>query len=533
MDKVLKKSRGKASRTSPPPYPAVEPEKAPVAKLSGAPGRLPCGPPIAIIDIGSNSVRLVVYEGLSRAPTALFNEKELCALGRSVATTGRLAEESTARALAALRRFRALARAMGVGRMYVLATAAARDAENGPEFIAEAERVCGQPIELLSGKREARLSALGVVSGFFKPDGVVGDLGGGSLELIDVNKRRVGAGATLPLGGIRLQDASERSIKKADRLVRDALEDSGHLDGLKDRTFYAVGGTWRGLAHMHMVQKNFPLHVLHGYTIPAREALEFCRVVRRVDPDTLPAVGVVSAERRPLLSYGALVLEHIIRLGKPREVVMSGLGVREGLLYELLDDDARREDPLLASARELGWLRARAPRHGDDLVEWTDRLFRSVDIDESAEERRWRHAACHLADVAWRVHPDYRGEQALDMIAHAAFVGIDHPGRAFMSLAVFYRHMGLLDDEASPRIRELASTRILDRARTLGAAMRVAYLISAALPGILPRTPIGLKREVLTLKLPAELADLASDRLRNRLQKLGKLLARRTALVNV
>ena len=495
------------------------------------PGRLPYGPPVGIIDIGSNSVRLVVYEGLSRSPTAMFNEKELCGLGRSVALTNRLSDASVERAFSALRRFRTLADGMRVGRIHVLATAAARDAENGPEFIAKAEEICGAPVELLSGKREAHLSAMGVVSGFFRPNGVVGDLGGGSLELIDVSKKRIAAGVTYPLGGIRLQDVSDRSIKKADRIVRDALEGSSQLDKLKGRAFYAVGGTWRGIAHLHMVQKHYALHVLHGYTIPAKEALEFCRLVRRVDADTLP--GVVSADRRPLLAYGALVLEHIIRIGKPKEVVMSGLGVREGLLYELLDEDDRREDALLTSARDLGWLRSRAPRHGDDLIEWTDRLFRSAEIEETADERRWRHAACHLSDLAWRAHPDYRGEQALDVIAHAAFTGVDHPGRAFMALAIFYRHMGLLDDEASPRIRELASTRILDRARTLGGAMRVAYLISGSVPGILARAPLTMKKDVLTLKLPAELGDLGTDKLRSRLNKLGKLLGRQTQIAVV
>ena len=498
-----------------------------------SPGRLPYGPPVAIVDIGSNSVRLVVYEGLCRSPTPMFNEKELCALGRSVALTNRLADDSVAKALSALRRFKALADGMKVGRVHVLATAAARDAENGGEFIQEAEKIFGVPVELLSGKREAHLSALGVVSGVFRPDGVVGDLGGGSLELVDVSKKRVGQGVTFPLGGLRLQDVSERSIKKADRIVRDALEGSDQLEKLKGREFYAVGGTWRALAHIHMVQKNYALHVLHGYTIPAKEALEFCRLVRRVDPDTLPSAGVVSSDRRPLLAYGALVLEHIIRLGKPKNVVLSGLGVREGLLYELLEDEDRREDALITTARDLGWLRARAPRHGDDLVEWTDRLFRSVDIEESAEERRWRHAACYLADLAWRVHPDYRGEQALDTIAHAAFAGVDHPGRAYMALAIFYRHMGLLDEEASPRIREIASTRILDHARILGGAMRVAYQVSAAVDGVLQRAPLTLKKEVLTLKLPAEFGDLASDRLKNRLNKLGKLLGRQAEIVGI
>lgn len=526
-------AKASASKTEISVTSSAEPRAPHAGARSLPPGRLPNGPPIAIIDIGSNSVRLVVYEGLSRAPTPLFNEKELCALGRTVAGGGKLSEDSMAKAFSALKRFRALADGMGVGRLFVLATAAARDASNGGEFIAEAERICGAPIELLSGKREARLSALGVVSGFFRPNGVAGDLGGGSLELIDISKTRLSEGSTYPLGGLRLQDASNKSIKKADRLTRDALESSKELLKLKDRTFYAVGGTWRALAHMHMVQKHYPLHVLHGYTIPAREALEFCRLVRRIDPETLPGIGVVSSERRPLLAYGALVLEHILRIGKPKEVVMSALGVREGLLFELLDDESQRDDPLVVSARDLGYLRARAPRHGDDLVEWTDRLFRSVDLDESAEERRWRHAACHLADIGWRAHPDYRGEQSMDMIAHGSFVGVDHPGRAYMSLAIFYRHMGLLDDEASPRIREIASTRILDRARTLGGAMRVAYLVSAAVPGVLPRTPLTIKKDVLTLKLPLELGELESDRMKNRLNKLGKLLARPTAIEGV
>jgi exopolyphosphatase/guanosine-5'-triphosphate,3'-diphosphate pyrophosphatase len=492
---------------------------------AAAPGRLPYGPPVAIIDIGSNSVRLVVYEGASRAPAPLFNEKELCALGRSVAVTGRLSDDSIVKALGALKRFRALALAMGAADVHVLATAAARDATNGPAFIADAEEITGRKIELLSGKREARLSALGVVSGMFRPDGVAGDLGGGSLELIDIARTRLSGGVSYPLGGLRLQDVSDRSIKKADRIVRDALESCDHLAKAKDRDFYAVGGTWRALAHMHMMQKGYPLHVLHGYTIPAKEALEFCRLVRRIDPETLSTIGTVSSDRRPLLAYGALVLEHILRIGKPRQVVMSGLGVREGLLYDLLDEDARRQDPLIAQAEDLGRLRCRSLAHGAELCAWTDRLFRSADIDETADEKRLRHAACHLSDIGWRAHPDYRGQLSLDTIAHASFTGVDHPGRAFMSLAIFYRHMGLMDDASSPRIRELASTRTLDRARILGAAMRVGYLVSAATGGILPRTPLAVKQDTLRLKLPAELADLSSDRLRNRLGKLGKLLA--------
>src|SRR5688572_22320369 len=179
---------------------------------------------------------------------------------------------------------------------------------------------------------------------------------------------------------------------------------------------------------------------------------------------------------------------------------MSALGVREGLLFELLDDATQELDPLLTAARELNLLRSRAPRHGDDLMAWTDRFVRSTKLEETSEERRLRHAACLLADIGWRAHPDYRGEQSLNIIANAAFVGIDHPGRAYLALAVFFRHVGLVDEELSPRLRELASTRVLDRARVLGAALRVAYLASASTTGVLPSAPMMVERGRVVLR---------------------------------
>src|SRR5437660_6048996 len=219
-----------------------------------AQGRLDYGPPVAVIDIGSNSVRLVVYEGLTRSPTPIFNEKVLAGLGREVQSTGLLSADAVDKALGALRRFRALADAIGVKRLWVLATAACRDASNGRAFIAEAQRICGTKVDVLSGRREANYSALGVVSGVHRPDGIVGDLGGGSLELIDVHGSRIKTGVTLPLGGLALQDRSGRSMKKAEKIVKDAFDDLKLLRGGEGRTFYAVGGTWRALAQLHMAQ---------------------------------------------------------------------------------------------------------------------------------------------------------------------------------------------------------------------------------------------------------------------------------------
>jgi exopolyphosphatase / guanosine-5'-triphosphate,3'-diphosphate pyrophosphatase len=496
-----------------------------------ASGRLDHGPPVAVVDIGSNSVRLVVYEGLTRSPTPIFNERTLAGLGREVQTTGLLAADAVDTALRALRRYRALCDRMQVGRIWAIATAACRDARNGRAFVAEAERICKAPVELLSGRRESRLTALGVVSGFHHADGIVGDLGGGSLELVDVRGSRVQTGVTLPLGVLALQDVSRQSIKKAEKIVAEALA-KVPLGRVAGRTFYAVGGTWRALARLHMWQVGYPLHVMHGYVIPAREAAEFSRLLHRVDPETLSQIEVVAKARRPLLPYAALLLEQLLARTRAKQMVLSVLGVREGLLYSLLDAQERRQDPLIAAARELNLLRSRSPQHEEELIGWTDRFMASSGLDESVEEKRLRHAACLLADIGWRAHPDYRGEQSLNIIAHGGFAGIDHPGRAFLALAVFFRHVGVLhDEELSPRLRELASTRLLDRARVLGAAMRVAYLVSAAMPGVLPRAPLRTAHGRLLLHLEGDLAALAGERLFNRLRQLARLIGRQPEIV--
>ena len=494
--------------------------------LNLAQGRLDYGLPIAVIDIGSNSVRLVIYEGLTRAPTPIFNEKVLAGLGREVQSTGLLAADAVDKALGALRRFRSLCDIGGITRLWCVATAACRDAENGPDFIRAAERICRRPIAVLTGKQEAQYSALGVISGFYRPDGIVGDLGGGSLELVDVHGQKLRSGVTLPLGSLALQDLSEMSVKKAEKIVRKTLGKVPLLKRGEGRSFYAVGGTWRALARLHMWQTGYPLHVMHGYVIPAREALEFSRLVHRVNPEMLSRIEMVNEARRPLLAYAALVLEHIVRITRPRDVVISALGVREGLLYSELSARERAKDGLLAAAQELNVLRSRSPAHGEELIRWTDRFMASSGLDETADERRLRHAACLLADIGWRAHPDYRGEQSLNIIANAAFVAVDHPGRTFLALAVFFRHVGLVDDELSPHVRELATARMLDRARVLGASLRVAYLTSASMPGVLPYTPMVVERGELKLKLGRKFPALEGDRLFNRLRQLARLIGR-------
>ncbi len=489
-----------------------------------APGRLNGTGPVAVIDIGSNSVRLVIYERPARSPTVLFNEKVLAGLGRGVAATNRLGEENVERALAALRRFRRLSDQAGVKRLSVLATAAAREAENGAAFIGAVEEITGVDVQVLTGPEEARNSALGIISGIWRPNGLVGDLGGGSLELVDIRAGTIGEGKTYPLGGLRLQEMADNSPRKAQAIAEEILGECDLLTGCEGRAFYAVGGTWRSLARLHMHETGYPLHVMHHYSIAAGEALDFCRMLVRADLDTIDSIDVVSRNRRALLPYGAAVLEQVIRQGRPNAVVLSALGVREGHLYGLLDEPLRRQDPLLAACEELALLRSRSPRHAAELVPWTEEVFAIAGMEETAEERRLRAAACLLADIGWRAHPDYRGEQSLNIISHAAFIGIDHAGRAFLSLANFYRHVGLVDEEVSPRVRELASTRLKERARFLGAVFRVAYLVSASMPGVIPRVPVRRDGDTLLLVLPKDLAEIDGERLRKRLIQMGKIV---------
>jgi exopolyphosphatase/guanosine-5'-triphosphate,3'-diphosphate pyrophosphatase len=490
-------------------------------------------PSVAVIDIGSNSVRLVVYQAMTRNLVTLFNEKSLCGLGREVQSTGLLAPDAVARALTALRRFHALCKVMKVGRVHAVATAACRDASNGPGFIAKAERICGVRIEILSGAREAKLSALGVISGVHKPDGIVGDLGGGSLELIDVHGSRVRAGVTLPLGSLALQDASQKSVKRAERIVRTDLMDVAQLKAGTGRNFYAVGGTWRALARIHIIQSGYPLRVMHGYSIPAAEALSFARRLRRLaTANILANIESVADARRPLLAYAALVLEYIIRVAKPRTIVFSTYGVREGLLYSMLPPTERAKDGLICAAQTLNELLSRSARHAQELIIWTDRFVRIAKLKETEEDRRLRHAACLLSDIGWRVHPDYRGEQTLHLITNGNFGGVGHAGRAFLALTVFYRYAGLnIENEAPLTVRALVTPVMLERARLLGAAFRVAHLISAARPGVLPATHFRSNGRKLMLVFEHKLVDLVADRVGSRFKQLARLVGRSGTIV--
>jgi exopolyphosphatase/guanosine-5'-triphosphate,3'-diphosphate pyrophosphatase len=302
---------------------------------------------------------------------------------------------------------------------------------------------------------------------------------------------------------------------------------------LKDgagRPFYAVGGSWRALAHLHMEQTAYPLRVTHGYSIPTAEAIAFCEAVRKAKKlSGLSGVEEIARARREVLPYGALVLERLLKAIAPSEVIFSVFGIREGLLFSLLPAHERRKDPLLTFCAEYAQQRSRSLEHAWELCKWTDAIFEPLGPKETLEERRLRHAACLISDIGWRSHPDYRGEQSLNLLAHAALAGIDHAGRIFLALSIYYRHAGTgqaRGEALSERLKEIVSKRVQKRARIVGAAVRTAHMLSIGTAGVIDETPLSYEDNKLVLTIPKAYAGLDGERLRRRFAVLAELLER-------
>lgn len=487
--------------------------------------------PIGVIDIGSNSVRLVVYEGALRAPTPVFNEKELCGLGRKVASKGCLAADAVECALRALSRFRAIADVLDVAALRVIATAAVRDSKNGADFIRQAEERCRVPVEVLSGEMEARISAQGVMMGVPDADGIAADLGGGSVELVEIKNGEVLNAVTLPLGGLRLMDVAGRNLDEAARIMDEEIAKVPWITNGAKRTLYAVGGTWRAFAKLHMLGSDHPLNVMHEYALPAAEAQSFAQRLYGAKRMTLlPGSEQISKTRREIVPYGALLMEKLLVAMKPKAVQFCVFGVREGILFSMLPKEVQAEDPLISYCERLADLYARDPQHARELCTWTDALFDLPELSESAEEKRLRHAACLISDIGWRGHPDYRDEQSLDAVAHSALSGIDHPGRIFLALSIYFRHAGrggFEGERLSARLRKAASKRALKRARIIGAAVRAEHMLSVGTSGIIGRTRLAYEDDRLVWIIPSEHARLIGARLEKRFATLAELVGRK------
>jgi exopolyphosphatase/guanosine-5'-triphosphate,3'-diphosphate pyrophosphatase len=479
--------------------------------------------PVAVIDIGSNSIRLVIYESEVRSPTPILNEKLLCGLGRNRQPDGRLNENAVQRALNILPRFRKLCEQTKVKRIYAFATEATRRATDGGEFIAAAEQASSCQIQVLDGEEEARLAAAGILAGFNNPDGFAGDLGGGSLELIDIKDREIGNKISLPLGSLNLMETSGKNYTRVTAHIESHLKTVDWLKNGRGRPFHIIGGTWRSVARLHMLETRYPLSIMHHYRMSVRDIATLCSKVVTRNPKILN-LSRISRERQEMLPYGLLLLKCLVDTIRPSEVLVSALGIREGMLYMKLPPEEQLLDPLLTACQDMAARRARSYDYADEFFNWTSGLFGSETLKETAEETRLRHAACYLSDIGWRGHQDYRGEKALGLIAQSAFVGVEHSGRAFMALAVYYSHKPSSSGDFSPALRKLAGREWNRRAQILGAAARTGFKLSANMPGIINQTPIRYTGSELVLSMPESLKMLAGQHVLRRLEVLAKLL---------
>ena len=463
------------------------------AGLAGSVGK----PHYAIVDIGSNSVRMVVYDQLGRAPLPRYIEKSLCRLGDALAETGAISADGFRRTVEALRRFRAIADAMGVARIDVTATEAIRRASNGSELALAIRDASGLAVRILQGMEEARYSALGVVSGFFRPVGLVGDMGGGSLEIAEALDDHVGEHWTsLPLGALPVEALLKSGVSEAKRQIDKLLQDTLR-PSLGMPVLYTVGGGWRTLAKVHMAMEKVPVPVVHGYTCNTRAIRDFAKYLVRLPTAKLSALPGMSERRVRTTAAAALVLDRLLKRLQPERVVFSALGLREGWLYSQLTEAERYLDPIVEGARLIGLPHARVPQFAPALVPWTATLFPG----ETPAETRLRIAVCALSDIVWRDDPDLRAEESFRRLLRLPFIGLDHAERVFIAASIHARYAGKPDARwLSPAI-ELLSPATRRRAQILGRAILLAYRLSGSVPDVLARSRLSIEPDYLRLEV--------------------------------
>ncbi len=467
---------------------------------------------VGVIDVGSNSVRLVVFDGVARSPAYFFNEKVLCGLGKGLADSGQLSPEGRVRALAAIKRFALLLEHMGVEKVSTVATAAVREAADGPDFCADVLAATGIALYVASGEEEARLSAQGVLLGWPEADGLVCDIGGASMELARLKAGLVGQRATSPLGPLRLADFKG----DLDRHIRETVSATMQaVQAPEGERLFLVGGSWRAIARLDMARRDYPLHVLHEYRLTAAQMLETADWVAAKEPQALSEITDTSMARLKLVPLAAKVMGGMIKVLKPSEIAISSYGIREGMLFEAMPPAMRGLDPLIESCRYMETTNARFPGFGNALYEWLKNLFADTDP-------RLVRAACLLHDTTWRAHPDYRADMCFETVTRANMGGIDHEGRLFLAWAIRSRYNSS-KSKAGDTLTLLPDEDI-ETARCLGLAMRLGAMISGAQAVMLQNTELTVADGALRLTLSGNAKALMGEVLEKRFQNLAKAL---------
>ncbi|MDY7099159.1 MAG: Ppx/GppA family phosphatase [Pseudomonadota bacterium] len=449
----------------------------------------------AIIDIGSNTVRVVVYGGSLRAPTVLINEKVTARLGRDIAKTGLLAEEAVELAIRGLERFVLMLNDLNIEKVDTVATAAVRDASNGPEFVEKLIELGLNP-RILSGEEEAVLSAHGVMGAFPKASGLVADLGGGSLELVDLADGEVANAVTLPLGALRLPDFRQKGDKDGQEMCKALREAVKQGAGKRDKgqALFLVGGTWRAMAVFAMQSQGHPLSDPHGFELSGAEALELAKTLADETPDDLKARKRISSMRAEKLPDAAILLQAMLAELEPERIVFSSWGLREGLVFDSLPAEARAQDPLLAGISTFAAQRGAPPMMCARMASWT------LDAAPAREfgSERLRLAATTLALASMQIEPNIRTSQAIDWALHKRWIAISGEERAMVAAAIAANGNEL---DLPVTIRALASEEALDEAITWGLSVRLARRLGGQSRASLEASRLFVEGKELVLRL--------------------------------
>ncbi len=456
---------------------------------------------MAVIDVGSNSIRLVVYKGPRRAPLPVLDEKVQCGLGRGMDSHRMMSPQSVDLAIRTISRFADIAHSMRVSEIKAVATAAVRTAANGEEFRQAVENECGISLQVLTGEQEARLSASGMLCSIPDADGIVGDLGGGSLELVEVCGGKIRNLVTLPLGTIPLSESGFSPQKVRRKLASPLLDEISWLKNSRGKTFYAVGGSWRSLAKNHMETEDYPLRIVHAYSLSRVETVEMLSDVSEISPDSVRALEIFGRSRAEHAPYAAALMESVIRKTGVDQIVFCTYGLREGCIYDGLSEEQRQLDPLVVMCEEVALRAGRTSESGETLYRWISTVLPDI----SSTNPRLMLAICHLSDIGISEHPEYRAEQVFLRISRMPIVGISHPERVKIALSVASRHAAV-----ATLVRRWEETDLLDKdaieqSRVIGLALRLAYTVCGGVMRILENTRVECLLEKMILYMPDQL----------------------------
>ena len=460
---------------------------------------------VAVIDIGSNSVRLVIYGKNGAYPSPLFDERSNCQLGAGLESTGEIATDRIADALTKIARFAEVIRAMQVDTVYPVATAAVRRASNGDAFKIPAEAILGQPIQVLSQQEEATYVSRGLTLNIPKASGLVADLGGGSIEIVELKKGGVLNSISLNYGHLSTADEAE---------IAAALGAIDWIKRAKAKQLFGVGGSFRALGSAFFVHEKYPLPVLHGTKIGSDKVLALCDGFTAAVPD----LDGVPLARRQTMPMAGKIIRSLVHMSGVKRLVVSGTSIRDGVIAINELKPEQRADFLVAISQEIALATGRFAGASDALKNFVLPLA----LVGSKASQRLINVACNLADICWHEHSDLRGDIAARRVLGLPVNCMTHKERVWLSVALYHRYVGLKRNKPRPRgLDSLLGRRHVIEATTIGLALRFALIFSAGTTTHLNHIRLECLPGKIRLHIAATARDLFDSACQRRLNALA------------